>query len=229
MELWISGTIDEVVDAANAGLAAAIATNPTLIRQWTSTGRSLESVVAEVTEQVAVPVYVQLHGPTVDYYLREMDALRHISDLIKPKLVATEAGIRAAHLLAKAGLDPLITAVTTLNQAFMASAAGASYVAPYFGRIEDAGENPVRLIQEIRQVFQMNHATTGIIVASIRTPEQARAALLAGGQAVVVFYDVLQHLFESELTAQSIASFEEDWSTFTFENRADRISEPSGD
>lgn len=227
MQLWISGTIDEVVEAANTGLAQTIATNPTLIRKWTAEGRTLESVVAEVCDRVDVPVYVQLHGPTVDYYMREMDALRNISVRIHPKLVATREGIETAHRLADEGLKPLITAVTTVNQAFMAAAVGASYVAPYFGRIEDAGEDAAQLIRDIKQLYTMNNIETGIIAASIRTPEQARAAMLAGGDAVVVFYDVLMKLFESDLTQKSIDGFEEDWSTFVFEHRADQSAEAS--
>lgn len=219
MELWISGTIDEVVAATESGLAQTIATNPTLIRQWTATGRTLESVVTEVCDRVKVPVYVQLYGPTVDGFRRDMEALREISDRISPKLVATHEGIKAAAILAKEGLKPLVTAVTTVNQAFLAATAGAEYVAPYVGRIEDAGEDAVGLVQDIARLYELNGADTRIIAASIRTPAQARAAMLAGSHAVVVFYDVFQQMFESPLTQASIDGFERDWATFTFEAR----------
>lgn len=221
MELWISGTIDEVVAAANAGLAATIATNPTLIAKWTATGRTLESVVTEVCERVDVPVYVQLHGPDVGGYLTELDALRHISSQIHPKLVATHEGIAAAARIAQRGLKPLVTAVCTVNQAFMAAAAGVSYVAPYVGRIEDAGEDAIGLIDKIASLYARRGVETKIIAASVRTTIQAEAAMLAGAHAVVVFYDVFLKLCESELTDASIEGFERDWSQFTFEARAD--------
>ncbi len=216
MELWISGTIDEVVAAVTSGLAAAVATNPTLIARWTAAGRTLEDVVTEVCHRVDVPVYVQLHGPEVADYLREMEALRRISDQIKPKLVATHAGISAASRLAREGLRPLVTAVTTVNQAFLAAAAGASYVAPYVGRIEDAGEDAIGLVRAIDALYQAHGAATRIVAASVRTPEQAEAALLAGAHAVVVFYEVFLRLLDSDLTEASIDGFEQDWAQITF-------------
>lgn len=220
MELWISGTIDEVVAAVENGLAATVATNPTLIAQWTADGRTLEEVVTEVCQRVDVPVYVQLHGPDVDSFLYEMEALRNISARIFPKLVATHDGMAAASRLAKEGLRPLVTAVCTVNQAFMAAAAGASYVAPYVGRIEDAGEDAIGLVRDIHSLYAVHGANTKIVAASIRTPAQATAALLAGAHAVVVFYDVFRRLFESELTQESIAGFERDWAQFAFAARA---------
>jgi transaldolase len=226
LELWISGTIDEVVEAANSGLAATVATNPTLIAKWTANGRTLEDVITELCQRVDVPVYVQLHGPDVDGYLYEMDALRKISGQISPKLVATHEGIKAAYRLANEGVKPLVTAVYTINQAFMAAAAGAACVAPYVGRIEDAGEDAIWLIEEIANLYHMHDANTRIIAASIRTTEQARDVLLAGAHAIVVFYDVFQQLFESELMQESIEGFEKDWATFTFEGRADRKTAP---
>lgn len=223
MELWISGTIDEVVEAVDSGLAATVATNPTLIARWTTDGRTLEQVVTEVTQRVTVPVYVQLHGPDVKGYLHEMDVLRQISDRIHPKLVATRDGIEAAGRLAKDGLKPLVTAVCTVNQAYLASLVGAAYVAPYVGRIEDAGENAITLVENIARLYALHGADTRIIAASVRTPAQAEASMLAGAHAVVVFYDVLQQLFESRLTQTSIDGFEKDWSQFTFEGRADQV------
>ncbi|MFO7321764.1 MAG: transaldolase family protein [Chloroflexota bacterium] len=211
MELWISGTIEEVAAAANSGLAAAIATNPTLIASWTADGRTLEQVVDDVCRRVNVPVYVQLHGPTTDDYLAELAALRQISPLIQPKLVATHDGIAAAHQIAKQGLRPLVTAVTTVNQAFMAAAAGAAYVAPYLGRIQDAGVDALNLISQIAGLYRQQGVTTGIVAASVRTPFQSEAALLAGASAVVVFYDVFRKLFDSPLTQASIEGFEQDW------------------
>lgn len=224
MELWISGTIDEVVEAANSGLAAAIATNPTLIASWTSGGQTLEQVVGEVCRRVSTPVYMQLHGPTVDDYLAELEALRRISPLIQPKLVATRDGIAAAHQIACQGLRPLVTAVTTVNQAFMAAAAGAAYVAPYLGRIQDAGVDALNLIGQIADLYADQGVDTGIVAASVRTPYQSEAALLAGASAVVVFYDVFLKLFEGPLTQASIDGFERDWERIPVEGKTGQRS-----
>lgn len=221
MEVWISGTIDEVKMAVDTGLVGAVATNPTLIASWTQDGRTLEEVVTEVCEKVDVPVYVQLHGPDVDSFLAEMEALSHISHQIFPKLIATHDGIAAAARLVKEGLKPLVTAVCSVNQAFLAAAAGATYIAPYVGRIQDAGQDAYGLIENTARLYAMNNVQTQIVAASIRTPEQATKSLLAGARATVVFYDVFRQLFEDELTHASIDGFERDWEQFTFEARAD--------
>lgn len=220
MELWIEGSIEQAVAAVHSGLAAVIATNPSIMARWTATGRTMESVITEVCQKVDVPVYVQLHGPTVDDFLFEMEALRKISSQIHPKLVATQAGIAATKKLKADGLKPLVTTISSVNQAFMAAAAGADYVAPYVGRIVDAGVDAFGLIENITKLYAQNQITTQIAAASIRTPEQAEKSLLAGAPIVVMQYEVFEKLFESPLTQNWIDRFEADWQKFVFEGSA---------
>ena len=219
MELWIEGTIDEVARVTACGLAAAVATNPTIIAHWTADGRTLEEVVTEVCKKVDVPVYVQLHGPDVETYLREMEALLRISEQIHPKLVATHTGIEAAHRLEKSGRKTLVTAVSTVNQAFLAAAAGVSYIAPYYGRIEAADVDAAGLVQSVADMYARHGVNTKIAAASLRSPAQVEAALLAGAHVVVMGYNVFQGLLGHELTQTWIDGFEEDWATFTFNAR----------
>lgn len=211
LELWIEGTPDEVIEVANDGMAAAIATNPSIMERWTASGQPMESLIAAVCERVDVPVYVQLHGPTVDDYLREMDALRYISEQIQPKLVATHAGIAAAKRIAAQGLKPLVTTISTLNQAFVSASANAAYVAPYVGRIEDAGVDSIQLIADIATMYERHGAQTQIAAASIRTPQQAEAVLRAGAAIAVMPYPVYQQMLESTLTQDWIERFEVNW------------------
>lgn len=211
LELWIEGSPDEVVEVANSGLAAAIATNPSIMARWTADGQSMESLIAYVCERVDVPVYVQLHGPTVDDYMREMDALRQLSDKIHPKLVATHDGISATRRIAAQGLKPLVTTISTLNQAFLSAAANAAYVAPYVGRIDDAGVDAVQLIADIARMYDQHGIATQIAAASIRTPQQAEAVLRAGAPIAVMQYGVFQQLLDSSMTADWIQRFEADW------------------
>lgn len=211
LELWIEGTPDEVIEVANSGLAAAIATNPSIMERWTADGQPMEELVAYVCERVEVPVYVQLHGPTVDDYLREMDLLRTISDKIHPKLVATHAGIAATKRIAAQGLKPLVTTISTLNQAFLSAAANAAYVAPYVGRIEDSGVDAYQLISDIASMYQRHGAGTQIAAASIRTPEQCEAVLRAGAPIAVMQYGVFQQLLASDMTQNWIDRFEANW------------------
>ena len=211
LELWIEGTPDQVVEVANEGLAAAIATNPGIMARWTAGGQSMESLIAYVCERVNVPVYVQLHGPTVADYLREMDALRRISDKIHPKLVATRAGLAATKQIAASGLKPLVTTISTLNQAFLSAAADAAYIAPYVGRIQDAGVDAYALIADIARMYAQNGISTQIAAASIRTPEQAESVLRAGAPIAVMQYEVYQRLLDSNMTQNWIDAFEANW------------------
>jgi transaldolase len=211
LELWIEGTPEQVIQAANDGLAAAIATNPAIMEGWTAGGKSLEYLVTQVCEAVDVPVFVQLQGPTIEDYLREMDSLRAISAQIRPKLVATHAGIAAARRIAAQGGQPLITTIATVNQAFLAASANAAYIAPYIGRIADAGVDAYQLVADIAALYQRHHITTQIAAASIRSPEQAEKVLLAGAPILVMQYEVLLRLLDSDLTANWVSRFEANW------------------
>jgi transaldolase len=211
MELWIEGTVEQVIQVVNDGLAAAIATNPSIMERWTSNGQSLEAVVKQVCEQVDVPLYVQLHGPTIDDYRHEMDKLREISEQIQPKLVATHAGVAAAKRIASDGLKPLITTIATVNQAFLAASANAAYVAPYIGRIMDANVDAYQLVSDIADLYQRHNSQTRIAAASIRNPQQAEKVVLAGAHIVVMQHEVFMKLLENDLTQNWIDRFEENW------------------
>jgi transaldolase len=218
LELWIEGTIDEVAKATASGLAAGVATNPTIIARWTADGRSLEDVVTEACQRLTVPIYVQLHGPDVETYLREMEALLRISDQIHPKLVATHSGIEAAQRLGQWGRKSLVTAVASVNQAFLAAAAGASYIAPYYGRIEAAGIDAAGFVRDVANLYARHNQKTQIAAASLRSPEQVEAAILAGAHVAVMGYGVFQFLLDNDLTQAWIDGFEKDWSRFDFDS-----------
>ncbi|MCA9894691.1 MAG: hypothetical protein KC615_17005, partial [Anaerolineae bacterium] len=173
--------------------------------------RSLEDVVTEVCQAVNVPLYVQLHGPTYDDFLFEMDQLRQISDQIHPKLVATHDGIGATRRIAADGLKPLVTTIATLNQAFLAASANAAYIAPYIGRILDSEVDAYQLIADIAEMYARHNISTKIAAASIRSPIQTEGVLLAGAPVVVMQYQVFMQLLESDMTQNWIERFEDDW------------------
>ena len=216
LELWIEGTIDEVEKATASGLAVKVATNPTIIARWTADGRTLVDVVTEACQRIHVPIYVQLHGPDVATYVREMEALLRISDQIHPKLVATHTGIEAAQRLERLGRRTLVTAVASVNQAFLAAAAGASYIAPYYGRIEASGIDAAGFVRDVADLYARHSVKTRIAAASLRSPEQVAAAIIAGAHVAVMGYDVYRSLLDNELTQTWIDGFERDWSRFDF-------------
>lgn len=212
MEFWIEGSVEQVIEVANNGLADAIATNPAIIDRWTQDGQSLEQVVAKVCGGVNVPVFVQLRGPTIDDFLRDMDRLRAISPLIQPKLVATHAGMAAARRIAADGLKPLITTIATTNQAFLAARANAAYVAPYIGRLADADASMAyQLVSDIANMYAQHSVSTQIAAASIRSPEQAEMVLLAGAPILVMQHDVFERMLDSDFTTDWIARFDQNW------------------
>ncbi len=217
MELWIEGSIDEVAAATASGLAVTVATNPAIMARWTEDGRTMEDVVTEVCERVDTPVYVQLHGPDMATYLHEMEVLLRISDQIHPKLVATHVGIEAAHRLERLGRKTLVTTIASINQAFLAAAAGVSYIAPYYGRIESADVDAENLIQNIAKLYTTHNLDTKIAAASLRNPQQIEAALLSGAHVIVTGYHVYQQMLDNKLTQSWIDGFEKDWTRFTFE------------
>jgi transaldolase len=166
---------------------------------------------------VDVPVYVQLHGPNVDDYLREMEQLRRISDQIHPKLVSTHAGIGASKRIASTGAKPLVTTIATLSQAYLAASAGAAYVAPYIGRMVAAGVDAYQIVADIAALYQRHGIKTQITAASIASPEDAEKVLLAGAPVLVMQYSVFKRLLDSELTQAWIDRFEDNWSRIPLE------------
>ncbi|MFQ5794171.1 MAG: transaldolase family protein [Candidatus Bipolaricaulia bacterium] len=220
MGVWISGSIEEVEVAAATGLIEAVATNPRLIVQWTDGGRyTLEEVVEKACRKVDLPLFVQLWGPKKDEFLVEAEALRSISTQICFKLPATPDGISAASQLARGGIATLVTAVCSVNQAYLAAVAGAHYIAPYFGRINAAGQDAPGLIRNVAELYMRHGIDTKIVAASVRTPEDATGALLSGAHAVVVFYSVFEELFRHDVTRASLEQFEQDWNQIRYETR----------
>ena len=225
LELWIEGSIEQAAEVANSGLAAAIATNPSIMERWTAAGRTLESTVREICERVDVPVYVQLQGPTLDDFLYEMERLRTISLQIQPKLIATLPGIRATKRFADEGLQPLVTTVATISQAFLAASAGAAYVAPYVGRIEDAGVDAYALVSDIARLYAQHNVRTRIAAASIRSAQQAESVLRAGAPIIVTQYDVFQTLLQSQMTQNWIDRFDDNWTRIPYEAASGKPTE----
>ncbi len=216
MRLWITGSLQEVKDAVKLGLAGAVVTNPTVISQWSSGTRALEDVVAEACDATGLPLYVQLYGPDKRSFIRELRHLKEISKLIVPKLPATMEGLAATRDLASEGETVLVTAVCSIQQAFLAAVAGAEFICPYFARLNDAGQEAATLIQDSRNLYEGNGFATEIIPASIRSIQDLSASLFAGAHGAILPVKVFYDAFENELTKSSLATFEQDWQTIPY-------------
>lgn len=215
MNIWIAGTVEEVITASKTGLVSAVVTNPIVIAGWTKDGQPLESVAADVIRETKLPLYIQLQGPTHGHFLRETEYLKRISDRIIPKLPATREGLSAAAELERNGTATLITTVCSVNQAYASASAKATAICPYFSRVRDADEDAIELIRNIAVLYRRWGVKTHIRPASVRSVQDVQNCLLAGADGVIIFHDVFQQLFLHPVTEQSLQAFEADWQQIT--------------
>ncbi len=211
MNIWIAGSPEEVAEAAQTGLVSAVVTNPTVIADWTKGGQSLESVAASVIQATDLPLYIQLHGPGREQFLREADYLKSVSKLIIPKIPATLEGLAAARILESKGIETLITTVCSLNQAYVAAVAGVTAICPYYSRLRDHGEDAAQFIRDVADMYRREGVNTRIRPASVRSVEDVAQCLLNGADGVIVFYEVFRQLTAHPVSDKSLADFENDW------------------
>jgi len=212
MKIWIAGTVEQVIAAARTGLPSAIVTNPTVVSQWTQgAGTPIEDIARRLLEETDLPLYLQLRGPDEAGFLREAEHFEKISPRILPKLPSTLAGIAAAGALEKAGRTTLVTTVCSVQQAYLCACAKVSAICPYYARLEDGGEDAAGFIHRAASLFRQHGADTEILPASVRTREQAQAALLAGAGGVIIFDELFRTLCNHPVTTSSLEGFEADW------------------
>lgn len=212
MKLWIAGTVDQVIAAARTGLPTCIVTNPTVVAQWTqAAAQPIEKIAYQVVKSTKLPLYIQLHGPTTEQFIKEAEHFRSISKLILPKLPSTLEGLAATRILAKQNISVLVTTVCSVNQAYLAAAAGADSICPYFARLEESGVSAAKFISSVAAMYAREGIKTKILPASIRTVAQAEAALLAGATGVIIFDELFRKLCVHPVTDSSLTGFEADW------------------
>ena len=223
MNIWISGNIDEVKQAAKTKLVNAIVTNPNVIADWTKDNRSLEEVSKEVIDATKLPLYIQLYGPSTSAFLKEAEHLKKISDLIYPKLPSTIQGLSAAKELEANGCETLITTVVSINQAYACAAAGATTICPYLNRLQDSGEDAMGFIRNVANIYKSEQVNTKIIPASVRTTADIENALINGSNGVIIFYPLFVKMFEHKVTEDSLSAFENDWKKTPYQFRDENI------
>lgn len=218
MKLWLTGSQDEVKTDV-AGLASAIVTNPSVIKAWTQGQQTLESVITQITTAIKLPLFVQLHGPTHETFIAEFEHLQAESKLVRAKLPATFEGIKATKTLSDRGEEVLVTAVSSLAQAYLAAVAGATYICPYYARLNDNGFDAKKLIQDTFILYERHNFTTEIIPASIRSVVDLSGALEAGAAGAILPFDVFLTIFEHPVLEMSMQGFERDWQEIDYSFR----------
>lgn len=213
MRLFLdTALIDEIKQAASTGLIDGVTTNPTLIAK---AGRPLEEVIKEIAAIVDGPISAEVLAMEAAAMLPEAQALAKIHPNVIIKLPMIQAALPVVQQLSSEGIKTNVTLVFSVNQALLAAKAGATYISPFVGRLDDAGENGMAVVADIIRVFKEYNFSTQVLVASVRHPDHVRQAALLGAHVATIPYAVFQELFLHPLTDAGIVKFLKDAKTIT--------------
>ncbi len=201
--------IDQIRELAATGLLAGVTTNPSLIAK---SGRNFIEAVREICAIVEGPVSAEVAATDAETMLAEGRKLAQIADNVAVKVPLTWNGLKTCRALSQDGIMVNVTLCFSANQALLAAKAGAAFVSPFVGRLDDAGEDGMNLIRDIRTIFD-NYPDLGteILAASLRHPRHVTEAALAGADVATVPPAVLKQIVNHPLTDKGLAQFLADW------------------
>lgn len=202
---------DDIRKYAELGLVDGVTTNPTIVARE---GRNFESVIKEITTIVDGPVSAEVTANEADKMIEQARALAKWADNIVVKIPMTEAGLKAVSVLSKEEIKTNVTLVFSVAQGLMAAKAGATFISPFVGRLDDIGSDGVKLIKDLRTVLDNYGLKSEIIAASIRGVQHVEAVALAGSDIATIPAGVFGKMFKHPLTDNGLASFEKDWAEF---------------
>lgn len=209
MEFFIDTADVRAIRKANdMGFISGVTTNPSLIAKE---GGDFHEMIKEITKIVDGPVSAEVLSDDADGMVEEAKVLSAIDSHVVIKIPMTGEGMKAVKVLASLGIRTNVTLVFSANQALLAARAGATYVSPFVGRIDDIGWNGVELIRTIADIFHIHGIETKIIAASIRKPQHITECALAGADIATVPYQVLIDALKHPLTDAGIVRFKKDW------------------
>lgn len=200
--------INLIRSAVELGFISGVTTNPSLIAKE---GVNFHERIKEISEIVDGPISAEVLSDDEEGMMKEALELSAIHKNIVIKIPMTENGMKVVSALKKKGIKTNVTLVFSANQALLAARAGASYVSPFVGRIEDIGWDGVELISKISEIFNFHDIDTEIIAASIRKPLHLEQCALAGADIATVPYKVLIDVLYHPLTEKGIKKFQEDY------------------
>lgn len=211
MKLFIdTANVDEIRMANEMGVICGVTTNPSLIAKE---GRVFEDVVREITSIIDGPISAEVISLDSEGMIREAVELAKIHKNIVIKIPMTSEGLKAVKVLNREGIKTNVTLIFSAGQALLAAKAGASYVSPFAGRLDDVGNDGMNLIKEIVTIFKNYEIDTEIIAASIRHPMHVIEAAKLGCHIATVPYKVIMQLTKHPLTDKGIEQFLKDWET----------------
>lgn len=203
-----TANIDHIREGNALGVVDGVTTNPSLIARE---GRRFEDVVNEICSIVCGPISAETVTEKAETMFQEAKDLSRIHENIVVKIPMTAEGLKAVKMCSDAGIKTNVTLIFSANQAILAAKAGATYVSPFVGRIDDITEYGMELVRRISQIFLNYGFETEIIVASVRNPIHVLEAAEAGADIATIPYKVLQQMIKHPLTDIGIERFLADW------------------
>ncbi len=202
--------VEDIRKANDMGVICGVTTNPSLIAKE---GRNFEEVIAEIASIVDGPISGEVKATTVDAegMIREGREIAKIHPNMVVKIPMTVEGLKACKVLSSEGIKVNVTLIFTSNQALLAARAGAAFVSPFLGRLDDISQRGVDLIREISDIFAVTDLDTEIIAASVRNPVHVTDCALAGADIATVPYAVIEQMVKHPLTDAGIEKFQADY------------------
>ena len=200
--------VESIKKACELGMCDGVTTNPTLIMK---SGKDQKQVIQEIAKVVKGPISVEGIGDTAQEMIREGLEFAKWAPNIVVKIPMTKEGIKAVCALSQKDIKTNVTLVFSTSQAILAAKAGATYVSPFVGRLDDVSEDGINLIHEIMTVFENYGFDTEVIVASTRHPRHIVDSALLGAHIVTMPSEVFEKMFKHPLTDKGIAQFKEDY------------------
>lgn len=203
-----TANINEIKEANRMGMVDGVTTNPTLIAKE---GRDFEEILKEICEIVDGPISAEVISCDVDGMVKEARHLASLHANIVIKIPMLIDGIKAVRTLSQEGIKTNVTLVFSALQALMAAKAGATFVSPFIGRLDDLSQEGLLLVEQIAEIYHNYAFDTEIIVASVRNPLHVLESALIGADIATIPYSVLAKLAAHPMTDKGIKSFLEDW------------------
>jgi transaldolase len=203
-----SANVDEIREAHDLGILGGVTTNPSLVAKE---GVDFHERLREITSFVSESVSAEVIGLKYEEMIEEGKELAAIAPNITVKVPMTKNGLKAVKTFTELGIKTNVTLIFSANQALLAARAGATYVSPFLGRLDDIGQDGLSLISEIAEIFNVHRIEAQIIAASIRNPIHVTEAALRGAHISTIPAKVLNQLMSHPLTDQGIEKFLTDW------------------
>lgn len=203
-----TANVEEIAKFVDWGVVYGVTTNPSLIAK---SGRTQAEVIPEIAKLVAGPVSAEVISTECDGMVEEARKLVKIADNIVIKIPCIPEGLKAVKILSAEGIKTNVTLVFSMAQALLAARAGASYVSPFIGRLDDIGEDGVQMVENIVKALKLYGITTEVIAASIRNLEHVEKVMLTGCQIATIPTKVLEQMIVHPLTDKGLAQFMADY------------------